>query len=115
MRRKFSSFDEGVTDKEFFSLPERDQAKLASILEQYEMTEESNTRPAIVKDYGEGLYMIRHERAAYQGRCLFFRYGVVSGVEQLMIVAFYKKESDSIPKQILDRAVTRMKRFKETQ
>ena len=115
MRRKFSSFDEGVTDKEFFSLPDRDQAKLASILEQYEITEESNTRPAIVKDYGEGLYMIRHERAAYQGRCLFFKNGEINGIEQLMILVFYKKESDAVPKRILDRAVSRMMRIKERQ
>ncbi len=115
MRRVFSSFDEGVTDKEFFSLPDRDQAKLASVLEHYEATQESNTRPAIVKDYGGGLYMIRHERAVYQGRCLFFRTGAVDGVEQLVIAAFYKKESDAVLRRVLDRAVTRMKRFKETQ
>ena len=88
---------------------------MASILEQSEITEESNTRPAIVMDYGEGLYMIRHERAACQGRCLFFRNGEVNGVEQLMIVAFYKKESDAVPRRILDLAIARIKRFKETQ
>jgi hypothetical protein len=111
--RTFASFDEGVTTKEFFGLPDRDQAKLAAVLERHEHASDAECRPALVKDYGHGLLMIRHERAAYQGRCLFFRDGMLDGVEPLVIVAFYKKEANAVPRTVLDLALGRMKRFKE--
>jgi hypothetical protein len=65
MPRRFGSFDERVTDKEFTTLSDRDQAKLAAILEHYEHAGEDGIRPALVKDYGGGVLMIRHEKARF--------------------------------------------------
>ena len=66
--RHWISFDYSVTNREFAELPSRDAASLFRAMKRYAIDE----RPGwIVKDYGEGLLMIKAANQT-QGRCLFF-------------------------------------------
>jgi hypothetical protein len=48
-----------------------------------------------------------------QGRCLFFGKESIDGVERLIVLLIYKKESQDVPERILRTARDRMARYLE--
>jgi len=65
-----------------------------------------------VKNYGGGLLMIKSSNRA-QGRCLFFTLVESDDVETLVALLAYKKESQEAPKQVIETARARLRRFRE--
>lgn len=65
MRREFVPFDEEIILEELRALPDGDRAKLEALMEHYEAVGLGNPSPAQVYDYGDGLYRLRHIKAAY--------------------------------------------------
>jgi phage-related protein len=99
--RHWSSFDYDTTNREFLALPGRDRAA-----PKYAKGEEGRW---IVKDYGDGLMMIKPSNRT-QGRCLFFTVREIEGHEELIALLAYKKESQGAPARVLDTARERMRR-----
>lgn len=67
-----------------------------------------------IKSYGDGLYMIKSTNAS-SGRCLFFTIHRLGGVERLVALLFYKKESDEAPTRLVAVARERRGRYLEEQ
>lgn len=63
--------------------------------------------PSLVKDYGDGIKVIRHENGAYSGRALFVEREAKSGVQEYTILTAYKKETPEVPTTVLNRAKQR--------
>jgi len=66
----------------------------------------------VVKEYGEGLLMIKAANRT-AGRCLFFSVQELEGTEVLTALLIYKKESQEAPKHVVETARERLKRCKE--
>ena len=64
-----------------------------------------------VESYGEGLKRIRRSGRS-QGRCLFFAVVEQGGVETLVALLFYKKESMKAPAKHIETARKRMREFR---
>jgi hypothetical protein len=67
----------------------------------------ANPSPAQVDDYGGGLFRLRHIKPTYQGKLIFFAAERAAGSERLVVLTVYKKESQNVPKTVLDRARSR--------
>lgn len=105
-------FDQEVIQAELDELPSKDAAKLLAVMEHYRMVGLSNPAPAMIDDYGDGIKRLRHVSGAYQGRTLFFAVDRTKGFERLVVLTVFKKESQSVPKRILERARTRIVAYK---
>jgi len=79
-----------------------------ALMEHYRTVGLGNPTPAQIDDYGDGLYRLRHIKAAYQGRLLYFSIDRVAGFERLVALTVYKKESRAEPHGVLERARARM-------
>lgn len=108
MRREFEPFDEKTIRAEFDSLPRKDRAKLAALIEFYEDADIGNPYPAQVDAYEGGVFRLRHVKASYQGRALFYVNESREGAQRLILLTIYKKESASALAAVLDRARRRM-------
>ena len=64
MRREFIPFDEEVIKKELDALPSKDADKLISLMAHYEQCGLGNPSPALIDDYGDGIYRLRHIKGA---------------------------------------------------
>jgi phage-related protein len=100
---------------EFIALPDRDEAKLLSLMEHYETVGFGNPSPAQIDDYGDGIYRLRHIKPAYQGRLIFFAVERVAGLEKLVVLTVFKKQSQDVPQNVLDRARVRMAEYRRRQ
>src|SRR5579862_3264535 len=113
VRRRWTSFDPEVTNKEAAALPSLDRKRLFRAMKAYVSEEESK---CVVKNYGGGLYMIK-DRSQGRGRCLYFTRILEQApqalnpepVENLVALVFYKKESQETPGQILETARARLR------
>lgn len=112
MRREWVYFDFETIQGEFADLPDKDRAKLLSLLEHYRTVGLGNPSPAMIDDYGGGLYRLRHIKPAYQGRLIFFAVERLAGLERLVILTVYKKQSQDVPQNILERSRSRMTEYK---
>lgn len=112
MQREFEAFDEDVIRAELDSLPSKDRAKLVAILEFYEVVGVGNPYPVQIDSYDHGILRIRHVKANYQGRALFYISKAREGYQKLTLLAVYKKESRRLPSAILETARRRMDQHK---
>ena len=107
MKREWAYFDPETVVAEFAALPAKDRAKLLALMEHYRTVGLDNPSPAMVDDYGDGIKRLRHIKSAYQGRLLFFAVDRTAGFERLIALTVYKKESQDVPQNVLDRAKSR--------
>ncbi len=108
MRREFDYFDDEIITQELDDLPARDAANLIVVMGRYEEVGFDDPKPAKVQDYGEGIKCIRHVKPNYKGRGLFYVGESGTGYQKLWVLTVYKKESQEVPKHVLERAKTRM-------
>ena len=108
MRRRWTSFNHEVTNREFFALSQRDFASLTVAMRAFRMDEGAGY---VVKHYGEGLMMIKSANQT-QGRCLFFTIREERNQEVLVALLVYKKESDAVPHHVEATARRRMEEAK---
>lgn len=113
MRREFIPFDEEVILTELKALPTSDRAKLEALIEHYETVGRGNPSPAQIDDYGDGIYRLRHVKAAYQGRLIFFAVDRKQGYERLIILTVYKKEGQRTPATVIETARRRKAKWQE--
>lgn len=111
MRREWVFFDQGVIRAELDDLPAKDASKLTSLMEHYRTVGQGNPSPVMIDDYGNGLYRLRHIKSAYQGRLIFFAVDRAAGFERLVVLTVYKKQSQGVPQNVLDRARSRRTQF----
>ncbi|CAN5553108.1 hypothetical protein BH11ARM2_BH11ARM2_16220 [soil metagenome] len=104
MRREWVYFNVETVEAEFLALPNKDEAKLLSLMEHYVTAGLGNPSPAQISDYGDGLYRLRHIKSVYQGRLIFFAVERIAGFERLVVLTVYKKQSQSVPQSVLERA-----------
>lgn len=97
-------------NREFLSLSDHDAATLKTAMKNYQL---DTGVGYTVRNYGEGLWMLKDSGRA-QGRCLFFQRQVVADKERLVAVLVYKKESQEIPARILRTAKERMRQWLNT-
>lgn len=107
MRREFDYFDDDVITQELEDLPAKDAASLIAVMDHYETVGLDDPRPAKVQDYGEGIRCIRHVKPNYKGRGLFYVGVTGPGYQKLWVLTVYKKESQEVPRHILERARSR--------
>jgi phage-related protein len=107
VRRVWTPFDYKVIQKEFLYLPDQDQVKLHQVMDLYEDCGGPPEAPIVVKTYQEAIRMIKHSSKSRQGRCLFYVSESGKQYEELTILTIYKKESQDVPKTILERAKKR--------
>jgi phage-related protein len=107
MRREFDYFDEEVIKQELNALPPADAANLVTVMDHYETVGFDDPKPAKVQDYGDGIRCIRHVKPNYRGRGLFYVGQTGPGYQKLWILTVYKKESQEVPKHVLERAKAR--------
>ena len=105
MRRKFEPFDAETIKREFLALPSEDASSLKFAMESYQWDLGTGY---VVKNYGQGLYMIK-DSSHGQGRCLFFR-TVAGQPERLVALLIYKKESQEAPARVIETARKRMEK-----
>lgn len=108
MRGRWTSFDTPTTNAEFLTIPQPDRRALFYAMERYAEGDDVGFE---VKDYGDGLLMIKKRGPA--GRCLFFSHD--SEEKLLVALLAYKKESDEAPKNLLESARERRGRYLESQ
>ncbi len=104
-------FDFDTIVGEMETLPPKDRAKMLALLEHYRTVGLGNPSPAQIDDYGGGLYRLRHFKAAYQGRLLFFAVERVAEFERLVVLTVYLKQSQGVPANVLERARRRMSEY----
>lgn len=112
MRRDWVYYDFNTICAEFAELPDKDRAKLLSLLEHYKAAGLGNPSPAMIDDYGDGLYQLRHIKPAYQGRLIYFATERVAGFERLVVLTVFKKQGQDVPQNVLERARSRMLEYK---
>ena len=112
MRREIEPFDANTIAAELASLPTKDRAKLAALIEFYEDSGTGNPYPARIDAYGNGLFRLRHVKSAYQGRSLFYISESREGYQKLTLLAIFKKESGKVPTNTLATARSRMEQHK---
>ena len=110
VRRRWSSFNQDVTDREALCIPYGYRKRIFRAMYFYGRGDESKS---VVQDYGGGILAIK-DNSGGQGRCLFFaraQHVLESGesVERLVALVFYKKESQDVPKRVLELARRRLK------
>lgn len=105
--REFDFFDDDVIREEMDTIPSRDAAKLVALMEHYETAGLGDPSPAKIQDYGNGILSIRHIKPAYQGRVLFYVQETREKYQKLCVLTCYKKESQDVPRHILERAKNR--------
>jgi phage-related protein len=104
VERKFRPFDRETIVGELSTLESVHRGKLFFAMECYAKRDElGHAGPALVKRYGGGIEMIRHQDNEYQGRLLFYE-----GDAYIILVA-YKKETEDVPRRILETAHARMR------
>ena len=111
MQREWAYCDEELIRREVAELPAKDRAKLLALMEHYRTVGHANPSPVMIDDYGDGIKRLRHIKPAYQGRLLFFAIDRTSGSERLVALTVYKKQSQDVPKSVLDRAKARKAQF----
>lgn len=100
MSRKFEAFDERVIRKEFWDLNTQDFLDLTEAMKNYQ----HNTGVGYsIDNYGEVLMI----KGSKQGRGLFF--ALVE--DRLILLLVYKKETQKVPKRMIDVAVARKREF----
>ncbi|MBI1756640.1 MAG: hypothetical protein HYR64_05985 [Fimbriimonas ginsengisoli] len=105
MHRRWTSFNTATTVKEALAIPTRDRQRLFEAMAAYRNDLGAGYR---IENYGSGLWMIT-DSGRGQGRCVFFkRLEIADGVEILVALLFYKKESRKAPARILNTARRRM-------
>jgi len=103
--RKFEAFDQVTINEEFLALPRADFRDLTHAMAQFQRGEVSGYT---IKNYGDGLMMIKGNR---QGRCLWFSPAQFEdGIQVLIALLVYKKETIRVPDRILQTARERMGR-----
>ncbi len=107
MNREWIFYNRKVIQAELDGIPAKDAAKLTSLMEHYRTAGLSNPAPALIDDYGGGIKRLRHVKPAYQGRLIFFIVDRTAGFERLVVLTVYKKQSQDVPQNILDRAKAR--------
>jgi phage-related protein len=113
VRREFVAFDAEIVGREFASLPAKDRAKLAALVEHYQSCGLGDPSPVQIDGYGDGIYRLRHVKSAYAGRLLFFTVDRSAGYEKLVILLVYKKEGQRIPANIKETALRRKREWEE--
>ena len=109
MQGKFVPFDELTIIAELRKLPVEDRAKLYRAMSRYaDLRLGDEPFPAVVKDYGKGIWMIRHASHEAQGRLLFCKKRMQNDTKFVILVV-YKKETQSVPARILRTAIDRKK------
>jgi len=93
---------------QFKSIPYEERARLFRAMKLYASFAEIGY---VVKNYGSGLHMIK--RSDGQGRCLFFLSHEEEGVQTLVALLAYKKETQKLPERLRRLALERMKSYKE--
>lgn len=111
MRRERVFFDQGVIRAELDDLPAKDASKLTSLMEHYRTAGSDNPSPVMIDDYGGGIKRLRHIKPAYQGRLLFFTMDRTAAFERLVALTIYKKQSQDVPRNVLERAKSRKAQF----
>ena len=106
MRRRWTSFDRTITNKELAALPREDRLALYDAMESYR-DDEGGYR---LSNYGDELLMLTGGGRG-QGRCLFFKVLKVKDEERLVALLFYKKETAKAPSRVVDRARKRMRKY----
>jgi|GEM_PF-1710799 len=106
--RKFIAYDAETINEELLSLSKADFLDLTLAMEYFQNASEAKYT---VKNYDDGLMMIKGNR---QGRCLwFFKGETVDGIEILIVVLVYKKETQRVPSKVLETARSRMAMYRE--
>ena len=105
VRGKFVPFDPETINGEFLSLPTDDFLRLTAAMKLYQLGSEIGFRH---KTYKNGIEMIT-DSGHGQGRCLFF----VQAGACMIVLAIYKKESQSVPSRILKLVNERRRRYEE--
>ncbi len=113
MRREFVAFDEEVIQSEFASLPAKDRAKLATLVQHYQSSGLGDPTPVQIDGYGDGIFRLRHIKPAYAGRLLFFTVDRSAGYEKLVILLVYKKEGQKTPAHVFETAKRRKRQWDE--
>lgn len=106
------AFDEDVIRAELESLPSKDRAKLAALMEFYEGVGLENPYPAQIDSYEHGILRIRHVKANYQGRALYYVSESLEGFQKLTLLVVYKKETGKVPSAVIETARRRMDQHK---
>lgn len=112
MRREFVPFDEEVIRKELNDLPSKDADKLVALMDHYQRTGHGNPAPAMIDDYGDGLFRLRHVKSSYSGRAIFFAAEKLPDGETLIILKIYKKEGQKSPLSVIETAKARRARWR---
>jgi hypothetical protein len=108
VKRRWTSFDKRITDREFLSLPLDDRVGLFEAMKLYRLEVGTGY---IVQSYGHGLMALKPKSG--QGRCLFFCIREVGGDQELVALLAYKKESQRMPVRFRELAFDRMREYKE--
>src|SRR5580704_11709269 len=111
MLRQWVYCDEELIRREFAEIPAKDRAKLMAVMEHYRTVGLGNPSPAQIDVYGGGIRRLRHIKPAYQGRLLFFVADRAAEIERLVVLTVFKKQSQDVPKYVLDRAEARKVQF----
>ena len=104
--------------QEFLALPAFDRARLMRAMKRYQDGTEGDARPAEIDSYEGGIHRIKSSDPKAQGRGLFSRIRrktkeAKDGPELLALLVVYKKESDSVPRSVLDKARQRKKGYED--
>lgn len=102
---QFKPYNERTIKKEIASIPAQDQSKLLSAMKSFENGELTGF---ILKDYSDGIKMLT-DSGRGQGRCIFF----TEDKEVAVILKVYKKETQKLPKAVIDTAIRRKKDYEE--
>lgn len=108
MKRKFIPFDQETIVEELRSIESEHRAKLFYAIERYSKGGD-DVDPAMIRSYGDGIFMIRHRQKEYQGRVLFHVTKSEPDYQELTILTAYKKETQDVPAKVLKTAKKRMK------
>jgi hypothetical protein len=103
VRRRWTSFDREVTNREFRDLPTEDFLALTEAMLVFRKQLGVGYK---VKHYGGGLAMIT-DSGRGQGRCLFFASILQVDEELLVALLVYKKESRKAPASVIKTALAR--------
>jgi phage-related protein len=108
IRRRWTSFDSAITNREILSVPAEDRKSLFLAMRAYREGLEIGYE---IEDYGSGIKRLRRSGKS-QGRCLFFAVIEREGVEVLVALLFYKKETRRAPTSKIEAAKRRMNEYK---
>lgn len=109
--REWKFYDDAIIRSELDALPVKDSAKLIALMEHYKAVGGGNPSPAMINDYSDGLKRMRHIKPAYKGRLLFFVADRTPDYERLVVLTVFKKESQDVPRSVLERAAIRKRLY----